>query len=133
MQIPPFIQREIERCSLPVRQYFALVQAENERLTRENAELRARLNQNCTNSSQPPSSSPFIKPQSLRVKTGRKPGGQPGHQGSTLLVKETPDEVIEHKVDICSYCGGDLSRETAYHIPNSPGGGCQNCPGGYPA
>jgi transposase len=113
MQIPPFIQREIDQCPLIVRQCFALVQAENERLRRENAELQARLNQNCTNSSQPPSSSPFIKPKSLRVKSGRKPGGQPGHQGSTLQVTATPDEVIEYKVDTCSYCGCDLSRETA--------------------
>jgi transposase len=110
MQIPSFVQSEIDQCPLIVRQYFALVQAENERLIQENAELRARLNQNCTNSSQPPSSNPFIKPKSLRVKTGRKPGGQPGHQGSTLQVTTTPDEVVEHKVDACSYCGGDLSQ-----------------------
>jgi transposase len=113
MQIPPFVQREIDQCSLIVRQYFALIQAENERLAGENAELRVRLNQNCTNSSQPPSSSPFLKPKSLRLKTGRKPGGQVGHQGSNLRMTPIPDEVIEHKVEICSYCGCDLSRETA--------------------
>jgi transposase len=89
------------------------VQAENEHLYRENAELRARLNQNCTNSSQAPSASPFVKPKSLRIKTGRKPGGQPGHTGYNLPVKETADEMIEHKVDICCHCGGDLSAETA--------------------
>ena len=111
MQIPPFVQREIDQCSLIVRQYFALAQAENERLTQENAEMRARLNQNCTNSSQPPSSSPFVKPQSLRIKSGLKPGGQPGHPGSTLRIKENPDMVMEHKVDICHHCGNDLSGE----------------------
>jgi transposase len=107
------VQREIMRCSLSVRQYFCDIQLENIRLSHENAELKAHLKQNCTNSNQPPSDSPFIKPKSLRVKTGRKPGGQPGHKGYTLAVKETPDEVIEHKVDICSHCGGDLSAETA--------------------
>lgn len=107
------VQREIMRCSQDLRQYFCDIQSENERLTHENLELQARLKQNCTNSSQPPSASPFVKPKSLRVKTGRKPGGQPGHKGHTLAVKETPDEVIEHKVDICSHCGGDLSAETA--------------------
>ena len=117
MQIPPFIQREIDQCSLIVRQYLALVQAENERLTLENVALQARLHQNCTNSSQPPSSSPFIKPQSLRVKSGLKPGGQPGHPGSTLRLKENPDEIIEHKVDTCHHCGGDLSREAATISP----------------
>jgi transposase len=107
------VQSEIMRCSPAVREYFSDIQAENERLTCENAELQSRLKQNCTNSSQPPSASPFIKPKSLRTKTGRKPGGQPGHKGYTLGVKETPDEKIEHKVDICSHCGGDLSAQTA--------------------
>jgi transposase len=113
MQIPSFVQRKIDQCPLIVRQYFDLVQSENERLLQENAELRARLNQNCTNSSQPPSSNPFIKPKSLRVKTGRKPGGQPGHQGSNLRLTATPDEVVEHKVDTCIHCGGDLSQVIA--------------------
>jgi transposase len=107
------IQREIKRCSPAVRHYFSDIQAENERLTRENLELQVRLKLNCTNSSQPPSASPFIKPKSLRIKTGRKPGGQPGHKGHTLGMKETPDEVIEHKVDTCCHCGNDLSAETA--------------------
>src|ERR1039458_7970149 len=109
----PKVRRYIDHCSLAVRQYFTAVQAENERLTIENADLRARLNQNSINSSQPPSSSPFIKPQSLRVKTGRKPVGQPGHKGRTLQVKEIPDIVLEQTVDTCCHCGGDLSGETA--------------------
>jgi transposase len=113
MQPTPEVRREIDHCSPSVRHYFSGIQAENERLIHENAELRAKLNQNCTNSSQPPSSSPFIKPKSLRVKSGRKPGGQPGHQGRNLQVTKTPDEVIEHKVDTCSYCGGDLSQVIA--------------------
>jgi transposase len=107
------VRREIMLCSLAVREYFSDIQLENIRFSHENAELKARLKQNCTNSNQPPSASPFIKPKSLRVKTGRKPGGQPGHKGHTLSVKENPDEMIEHKVDICSHCGVDLSAETA--------------------
>jgi transposase len=113
MHIPPFVQREIDQCPLIVCQYFAKLQAENECFRQENAELRARLNQNCTNSSQPPSSNLFIKPQSLRIKSGLKPGGQPGHPGSTLQVTETPDEVVEHIADTCSHCGGDLSKASA--------------------
>jgi transposase len=107
------VQREIMGSSEALRQYFIAIQAENESLRLENVELRARLKQNCTNSSQPPSASPYVKPKSLRIKTGRKPGGQPGHKGQTLAVKKTPDEVIEHKVDICSHCGVDLSSENA--------------------
>lgn len=108
----PKVRRYINQCPIAVRRYITAIQAENERLTRENADLRARLNQNSLNSSQPPSSSPFIKPKSLRVKTGRKPGGQPGHKGSTLHVKEIPDIVVEHQADTCLHCGGDLSKAT---------------------
>jgi transposase len=113
MYIPPFVQREIDRCPLIVCQYFALFQTENERLRQEITDLQARLNQDCTNSSRPPSSSPFIKPHSLRVKSGLKPGGQPGHKGSTLQIKENPDVVVEHKVETCQHCGNNLSGETA--------------------
>jgi len=49
--------------------------------------LESRLTQNSRNSSKPPSTD-FVKekpnPKSLRKKSGKKPGGQDGHQGTTL-------------------------------------------------
>jgi transposase len=63
------------------------------------------------NSHNPPSQDKF-KPkrnQSLRKKTGRKSGGQLGHEGKTLEMVDTPDEVIDLKSDFCSCCGEDLS------------------------
>src|SRR5665647_3528093 len=70
--------------------FVTKLSTENERLIAENATLRTRLNQNCTNSSVPPSKNNFVKPKSLRVSTGRKPGGQHGHKGSTLRISEVP-------------------------------------------
>ena len=78
----------------------------------ENAELKRKLGQNSRNSSKPPSSdSPFVKPapQSLRRKSGRKPGGQPGHPGSTLAQVADPDETLRHEPGSCTGCGADLA------------------------
>ena len=77
--------------------------------------LEQRLGMNSTNSSKPPSSDGLAKPnkpkpKSLREKTGRKPGGQEGHTGTTLRPKENPDIIIEHEPKHCNSCGSDLSE-----------------------
>lgn len=81
-------------------------------LEAENAELKRRLGMNSTNSSRPPSSdSPFVKPapKSLRGRSGRRPGGQPGHPGSTLALVADPDERLRHEPGPCTGCGQDLA------------------------
>ena len=82
------------------------------------AELRARLGQNSRNSSKPPSSDGYSKPpankskkRSLRRRSGRKPGGQPGSAGHHLERREVPDEERVHPLTRCEDCGGDLSRQ----------------------
>lgn len=82
-------------------------------LEAENAELKRRLGMDSTNSSKPPSSdSPFIKPapKSLRRKSGRKPGGQPGHPGSTLALVDDPNERMRHEPGPCTGCGASLAH-----------------------
>ena len=81
-------------------------------LEAEIAELRRQLGQNSQNSSKPPSTdSPFTKPapKSLRRKSGRKPGGQPGHPGSTLTLVADPNERLRHEPGQCAACGADLA------------------------
>jgi transposase len=81
-------------------------------LRTEVAELRRRLAQNSRNSSRPPSSDGLAKaraPKSLRGRSGRKPGGQPGHGGAHLERVEQPDEVIVHVPAVCEGCGGELA------------------------
>src|SRR5690606_29142341 len=67
---------------------------------------------NSRNSSVPPSKDEnrSLKNQSLRTKSGKKAGGQPGHKGSTLEMAANPDQVIDHKPDFCNCCGNDLSN-----------------------
>ena len=66
------------------------------------------------NSRLPPSSDRFVRtPKSLRTKSGKKPGGQPGHRGHHLRQVETPDEVLIHPVICCQYCHYDLRTQPA--------------------
>jgi transposase len=94
-----------------LRVEVAELRVDNERLRAENAELKRWLGMNSTNSSQPPSADGLAKParKSLRGKTGRKPGGQAGHPGSTLAPVAVPDEVIRHEPAFCGGCGGGLA------------------------
>jgi len=74
-------------------------------------ELEARLNQNSSNSSRPPSSDPPAAPKlPPKRPTGRRPGGQPGHRGHhrRLLPPARVDEVVEYVPAQCGRCGGRL-------------------------
>jgi len=83
------------------------------RLEARIAELEARLGANSRNSSKPPSSDGYSKPtpkkRSLRRFSGRKPGGQQGHEGAHLERVAVPDRQIPHEPEACDGCGEDLS------------------------
>ena len=51
----------------------------------------------------PPHTSSFAR----RVVVER--GGQPGREGKTLEMTDTPDEIIEHRACFCPECGKDVS------------------------
>ena len=76
--------------------------------------LRDAAAQNSRNSSRPPSMDrpEQPKPKSLRQKSGRKSGGQPGHLGRTLQSSDTPKHIQIHPLLECE-CGEDLSHEPA--------------------
>lgn len=91
-------------------------------LKSENASLKERLSRyedpeppkNSNNSSVPPSKEKMedeIKRRttSLREKSGRKPGGQPGHEGNTRVKLDAPDATDIHQPYFCRECGRDLS------------------------
>src|SRR5437868_4414584 len=66
------------------------------------------------NSSKPPSSNGFKEPvrktASLRQKSGKQSGGQPGHPGSTLMMVAQPDQRILLTPEHCQQCHQDLSQ-----------------------
>src|SRR5207247_6676217 len=66
------------------------------------------------NSSKPPSTNGFKEPmrktQSLREKSGKKSGGQPGHAGKTLMLVEQADQTVLLTPEQCHGCQQDLSE-----------------------
>jgi len=71
--------------------------------------LENRLNKNSSNSSKPPSTDGLgKKTKSLREQSGKKPGGQPGHKGSTLNQIADPDHIVLHTPHNCENCSADL-------------------------
>jgi len=86
-------------------------------LTARVVELEARLGMNSANSSKPPSSDGYSKPnpKSLREKSGRKPGGQKGHAGTNLRQVSEPDAVVIHSPERC-VCGCSLEGAAVDHV-----------------
>lgn len=96
-----------------LREELTATRAELELAQTRICELEARLAANSANSSKPPSSDGLSKPaprtRSLRGKTRREPGGQPGHDGTTLRRVERPDHEVPHEPGPCGNCGRSLS------------------------
>jgi transposase len=80
--------------------------------------LEERLAKNSRNSGKPPSSDGFDRPapKSLREKSKRPTGGQPGHAGSTLSMADKPDRIVIHRVRACARCGGPLAARACESV-----------------
>jgi transposase len=104
-----FIQERA--CNSELRKYISELEQYNHKL--EELLRQSKISKNSSNSSKPPSTD-IASPkrnQSLREKTGKKPGGQPGHTGTTLQMSESPDEIIELNPNYCNKCGCNLENE----------------------
>lgn len=110
-----------------------LLDAANKKLRLENEELRARLSLNSGNSSKPPSTDGLGrgrvgKQRGLREKSGKRPGGQPGHPGNCLKQVEAPDRTVQCRPQVCGHCGVRLphdgggvgERRQVFDIPPPP-------------
>ena len=102
-------------------------------LQRQVQELKDRLALTSRNSSKPPSADGLAKPmpKSLRKKTGRKRGGQPGHPGKTLVPVAKPDHTVLHRLGSCpcGKCPGrslrdepvlDYEKRQVFELPQKP-------------
>jgi transposase len=98
----------------PLLEQLATLRLDNATLRTQNAalqervrELEARLGQNSSNSSRPPSSDlPQAPARPKASPTGRKRGGQPGHRGACrgLLPVEPVDEGVGVVPEQCRHC-----------------------------
>jgi transposase len=91
--------------------------AELEALVRQ---LQARLDQNASNSSLPPSANPPDAPKPVvKGPTGRQPGGQPGHApcARVRLPAERLQQVVRHVPTHCRGCQQPLPPEPQAHDP----------------
>ncbi len=103
--------------ALPVPSYDELaalvvsLQADLARALERIAELEAQVAKTSRNSAKPPSTDGLAKPppKALRKKTGRRPGGQGGHPGSTLRMVTDPDVRLAHEPGPCGGCGTSLA------------------------
>jgi transposase len=103
---------ELEGILADQRQQLDVALAVNAVLQARVEELEARLAKDSHNSSKPPSSDGLArKTQSLRRRSGKKPGGQIGHRGETLRLVAAPDAVVEHRPAICAGCQTRLWEE----------------------
>ncbi len=121
------VQSEMKEMRAAYDLRVAELETENKALKIRVNELETQLRANSRNSSKPPSSDGLGKapPRSLRRPSHRKPGGQPGHEGTTLDQVADPDQIIRHEPAGCGRCGSDLadaeqvgcSRRQVFDIP----------------
>jgi len=89
------------------------------------AELEEQKNKNSTNSSKPSSTDFFNKPRPSSINKGgssspkKKTGGQKGHEGSTLQLKETPDAIHRCLPSQCARCALAEKCSPSFRIVDS--------------
>jgi len=98
-----------------------IVAKQGERIAQLEQEVSQHKNRkNSRNSSMPPStdlSKPVARPnQSLRPKSQRKTGGQPGHTGETLTMSPDPDKIERLVPLICKDCQHSLSQVEGFDL-----------------
>lgn len=100
---------------------IAVLEQQGAELLTRVRDLEARLGQNASNSSIPPSANPPQAPPPVHKQpTGRKPGGQPGHTAH-LRVRLPPERLTEptvhYRPETCAACQRDLPQTPAADDP----------------
>ncbi|MGH2409113.1 MAG: IS66 family transposase [Chloroflexota bacterium] len=98
--------------SVAVEQLQAVIAGQQEQIAALSVrvkELEDRAKTTSRTSSKPPASDGYQRPpRSLRQRSGKGVGGQPGHEGSARSLVAEPDQVIRHRPAVCATCQGSL-------------------------
>ena len=98
--------------------------SENRKLKKKIKQLEAEIEQlggkkvekDSTNSSVPPTqqsiaAQALLRTRTLREPSGRKSGGQEGHEGHELAKTASPSNTEYHKATVCPHCGAAIPRD----------------------
>jgi len=95
-----------------VAEFIRRLLAENAALKARVADLEAKLNQNSSNSSRPPSADPpGVKRAPPKTRSGKTAGGQPGHPKHERALVDHPDQVRDCKPAACRRCARPLTGD----------------------
>lgn len=103
------LNRNIEALNLQIRKKDETIAKLTERLSKYEKPKK-----NSGNSSTPPSKESMKdeivrRTKTLRKPSGKKPGGQKGHDGHKLSRSSAPDEIVDDTPNYCTNCGGSLA------------------------
>lgn len=105
------LQSELQRVIAVNSSLLVQLIEKDKELHKLKSELEKYKHRKDSNNSSTPPSQDQNRPkhnQSLREKSGKKPGGQLGHDGNTLKMTLTPDDFFPHIPTCCTSCGKDL-------------------------
>ena len=104
----------IETITISLQEYNAL--KDQIRVLQEEIQLLKNGRNSKTSSTPPSQDMGRSNSKSLREPSKRKTGGQPEHEGTNLKMKETPDEIVEHRPGYCKQCGNELKSDEAIMV-----------------
>ena len=102
------LNRNIDKLNADLRKRDKRIKELEERLAKYETPSKNSGNSNTPPSKENIKAEAIRRTKPLRKPTGRKPGGQEGHEGCTLKKAQTPDETEDIMANYCTRCGASL-------------------------
>ena len=107
-----YLQEQFQAALDEMGRRLAQLAETNKELVARIQVLEEQVHKDSHNSNKPPSSDGLARRFSTtRRPSGKKPGGQKGHEGTTLSMVKHPQHVQVHEVKSCNGCGKSLHYE----------------------